>query len=207
MSDFIKKIPAPKIRTSTGKFGPAQAQTICNDVQNVKKRFKKTTEIIKIFICAFFILKKMWTADGCPTFPCKKQWDQRLNILTSRCYGIRDSLILRSLASHLQVRCHFGVLVSPTKQMCNFVLHNFNMCIAVVFRSAADENSCRVLFALPPLTWEFPFDEFPHSILDSFSKQIFGLLSLDHIHYIVPQVHVTRPWVFHVLYVLAIVIY
>ena len=91
-------------------------------------------------------------------------------------------------ASNVQVRWYFGVLVSPTKQMCNWVLHCYNMCIAVVLRSAVVETSCRVLFALPPLTWEFPFDE-SHSMCDSFSKQIFGLQSLDHIHYIVPQVH------------------
>ena len=120
---------------------------------------------------------------------CKKQWDQRLDILTSQCYSIRDSLVLRSSASHVQVRCHFGILVFPNKQMCNCVLHNLNMCIVVVFRSAAEENSCRcaIRFTAAHVRVSL-FDEFQHSIIDSLSKQIFGLLSLDHIHYIVPQV-------------------
>ena len=44
---FYRKIPAPRIRTSARKFGPARARTICNDVQNVKIGFEKMPTSIK----------------------------------------------------------------------------------------------------------------------------------------------------------------
>ena len=92
-------------------------------------------------------------------------------------------------ASHVQARCHFGIFVFPNEQMCNCELHNLNMCIVVVFRLAAEEIFCRVLFALPLLTWDFFLWCITTLKNDSLSKQIFGLLSLDHILYIVRQVH------------------